>query len=131
MTALFIALERPIDGFDPYVLGHALSLACDDLEVLAAELKVTPLMHFFGEDVSDAAWDEDEVAEDDADELPEERWFAAADGVRTIDTLLQRLSANPKAINGGPAVIKELQGWRQVLERAAEEGVAWHLEIDF
>jgi hypothetical protein len=132
MTALFVALERDIADFDPYVNGHALSDAERELEHIAKEIDVTPLMAFFSQNPENAA-DFIEDVGGDAEELdvPDEAWFDATEGLNTVDALLEHLAASPDALQNTDGVAAELKEWQAVLKRAATEGVRWHLEVDF
>ena len=132
MSALFVALEREIPNFDPYVNGDALSGAERKLERIATELNVTPLMEFFGHNPEDAAaFIDDEGGDPDEINIPDEAWFDAADGLKTADALVNYLSQHTDAIPNAVGVGAELNEWQAVLKRAADEGVRWHLEVDF
>ena len=132
MTALFVAFERDIPDFDPYVNGHALSDSERKLERIAKELKVTPLMNFFGQNPEEAAaFIEDEGGDPDEIDIPDEAWFDATDGLRTIETLLEHLGTNPDALPNTDGVISELKEWQTVLKRAAADGIGWHLEVEY
>lgn len=132
MTALFVVLERDISDFDPYVKGRALSDSERKLEQLSKELNVTPLMNFFGQHPEDAAaFIEGEGGDPDEIDIPDEAWFDATDGLRTIETLLEHLGTNPDALPNTDGVIAELKEWKTVLKRADAEGIAWHLEVEY
>lgn len=132
MPALFIALERDISEFDPYVNGHALSHAERKLERIARKLNVTPLMNFFSQNPKNAAaFVESEGIDPEEIDIPDETWFDSADGLKTIDALLGHLNENPSAISSPDGIVAELKEWQAVLKRAADEGVRWHLEVDY
>jgi hypothetical protein len=128
---LFILLEREIPGFDPYVNGSYVSRADEQLTQLAIELGVTPLMEFF----SAAPAELMDFVEDEAElgdlELPEETWFEAEDGLKTVETLLEKLAERPERIGDAAEVASDLREFRSVLLRAKSEGVRWHLSVDF
>lgn len=132
MTALFVALEHEIADFDPYVEGHALAANEKPLERLAKELGVTPLMDFFGQDVSETGvFADEEWEEHSSGDLPDARWFDADRGLETIDALAEHIEAEPDSVPEAAEVLLELGEWRSVLERAAEEDIRWHMEVDF
>jgi hypothetical protein len=131
MPALFVTLEREIPDFNSYVNGHALSAADRKLERLAKELGVTPLMEFFSQDPEEAAaFIEDEGGDPSEIDLPDETWFDGADGLKTVNALLEHLVQNPQAVPNADAVVDELREWQAVLMRAADHGVRWHLEVE-
>ena len=66
-AALYIALERQIPDFDPFLNGKALSQASDQLDTIATSLGVRPLMEFFSADPDMAALAHDEITAAEAD----------------------------------------------------------------
>ena len=75
--ALFIVLEREV-GFDSFVNGKAVARHAQQLDSLAARLKVTPLLEFFSADPNEVAAEfELEPVEVDW----KEAWFSARDGL--------------------------------------------------
>jgi len=131
-AALFITLRREIPDFDAFVNGKALSEAERKLERIANELSVTPLMDFFSQDAGAAAdFIEAEGGDPDDIELPDEAWFDAADGLSTVNALLEHISNNADVVRDSTAVLSDLREFQTVLKRAADENVEWHLEVDF
>jgi hypothetical protein len=78
-AALYIALEHPIPDFDPFVNGKALSKTSGQLDAIATELGVRPLMEFFSADPEMAAEFLPEGVE-----APPRVWFTAAAGLVTV-----------------------------------------------
>lgn len=132
MPALYIALEREIPEFDSYVNGHALSKEEQTLDNIARGLEVTPLMEFFSMDPEEAAgFIEDGGGDPSGIDFADEQWFDAADGLKTVEALLAHFAAKPDALPNSAEAVAELKEWRAVLQRAAADGVGWHLEVDF
>lgn len=132
MSALFIVLEREIPDFDHYVNGHALSETERVLERVATKLSVTPLMEFFGQSPDDvAAFLEEHDTDPAAIEIPDQSWFEAREGLKTIDAISDHLTKNPAVIPMADRLLSELGEWQRVLKRAADEDIRWHLEVDF
>lgn len=134
-AALFIVLERQISGLDAYVDGKTLSRVEESLDRLANQLGVTPLMAFFSVDPAEgAAFLAELEAQADGGaepiELPEEEWFSANEGLQTGNALLEHLAEHPVAVREADAVISDLREFQCVLQRAADEGVRWHLAVD-
>lgn len=103
-AALFVVLERPIDGIDPFATnGKALSRCCDELDAVALELGVTPL----GQLVSMSADDVEGMLDlggfdpDELDGLPDELQEAVADNVDEINSAFAALETQI-AENGVP-----------------------------
>jgi hypothetical protein len=131
-SALFIALEQEIPGFDPFVNGKVLADASDELDAAAAKLKVTPLMQYFSQDAEEtASFLEGEGVEMDDFEIPPETWFPAADGLKTVEALLDHFEHMPNSPPQAVDIVRELQEFRTVLHRAADHEVRWHLDVDF
>ncbi len=132
MTALFVKLERDIPDFDPYVNGSSISKAEGKLERISKDVSVKPLLEFYSQNPEDAAaFIEGEGGDPGEIDIPPEQWFDAAAGLETVGALLEHLTTNPHAIPDADRVCAELNEWRTVLKRAADEGVRWHAEVDF
>jgi len=119
-------LEREIPGFNHAVNGKAIAKAVDQLDSLAHEESLPPLMSFFGispQELAGFAGDHGVSLEIPAPE----KWFSADDGLKTIDGLLD----GAKEHKLDSRVIADLQRFKAVLETARRNGVRWHLAIDF
>lgn len=130
MPSLFIVLEKKTRDLDQDVNGNYLSKYNDELESIAKRAGVTPLMNFFSASKDElTAFAEQSGVQLPATKLPDEAWFTAADGLRTVKALLQ----NVAALNSKHAsrVESELLEFARVLELAEANGVRWHLAIDY
>ena len=125
-AALYIALEREISGFDPFLNGKALSRASDQLDEFATSLCVRPLMEFFSAAPDMAAEFLDEGAE-----APPQSWFTPSDGLATVRALRAHLTANPSAVPKHDMVIEDLNDMERILTTASEHNVGWCLQVDF
>jgi hypothetical protein len=131
-AALYIVLADADPGFDTQVDGKALSHAETELQALAQRLAVAPLMEFFSMDPADMLAEAEEFdAGVTADEVPAEQWFSAESGLKTVQTLLEYLRANPGEIAAGPAVANDLARFQEILEQARERSIRWHLAVDY
>lgn len=131
-AALYIVVEHEVRGFDTYVDGRALSRAEEGLTRLARKLGVVPLMEFFSMNPDEMLAQAEEFNTGlTKDEVPDEQWFPASDGLRTVRALLQYVDAHPTTITSGPSVANELAGFVHVLEEAEERGIRWHLAVDY
>jgi hypothetical protein len=143
-VALFIVAERTVEGLDTFVDGKALArcrpagakerlgrASMRHLETLARQAGVWPLMEFFSEDPKSAYALIAEEGEEPPDDLPPEQWFSAAEGLATIRGLLAYLTTHPDAAAEVDRLIEDLRQFEEVLSRLEEEGIRWHLAVDF
>ncbi len=131
-VALFIVLERHIAGFDPGVSGKALGRARAQLDALAEVAGVKPLMEFYSaspEVLFKFAQSEGVAIEENEGPIPPERWFLAEDGLVTIRGLKD--AAKAEKIENLGRILADLDEIERVLETAKENGVRWHLVVDF
>ncbi len=128
MPAFYIVPQEKIPGADAIGLeGRALSKHTDKLEVLATQAGVISLMNLFSAGEEEMAGF---LVEGGADvNLPEEKWFPAEEGLKTIAALLKALADAPSI--EGPVLSAELRQFQQVLEVAESRKVRWHLGIDY
>ncbi len=131
-SALFIVLEHEIPRFDTFVNGKSLSKASEELDAAAAQLGVQPLMGFFSKDPEELAeFLNDEGSALDELPIPEETWYTAADGLKTVDALLDHYQTAASPTPQTQKIVSDLLEFQNVLRRAEAEGVRWHLDIDF
>ena len=130
MPALYIVLQQEIAGFNSLVDNHALSRHSHQLETLATEGGVKPLMSFFSVNAEEAAGllGENEDTRLDV-QVPEEQWFSAQEGLTTVNTLLQALAVDQSA--EGAILTRALGEFQKVLEGARSHNIRWHLAIDY
>ncbi len=127
-VALYIALEKPIPGFDASsVCGKSLEKAHARLDGIARERGLTPLGDFLSTDPEDVR----AFFGAEGLQLPAEQWFDPAEGLRTIRGLLSYLRENPAGVNPARRVREDLEAAEAVLLAAAEHGVRFHLAVDF
>lgn len=128
MPAFYIVLQEKIPGVDATGLEcRALSKHSEKLEVLAKQAGVISLMNLFSVSKGEIAGFLEEGGADV--EVPEERWFSADDGLKTVAALLKALTDAPSI--EGPALSAELRQFQRVLEAARSRNVGWHLGIDY
>ncbi|EAQ80350.1 hypothetical protein [Blastopirellula marina] len=132
MPTLMIVLKREIPDVQSYVHGHELSEREEELTLLAQSLGVRPLMDFFGQGADETDFFlEDELDLGGGFELPQETWFAPAEGLLTIAALLAHLEAKPATISAEDSVRRELRQWQSLLQTADKHQVLWHVAVDF
>ena len=135
MSACFyIVVEGEDPGYDIFVDGHALARHEGELEQVARELDVPPLLDFFSADRNSMATLLEQGAGDPAWDasLPEPQWFAAHEGLATVNALLGYLRSHPAAFGGSTAgLIDELQQYLRVLEKTRSRAGRWHLAVSW
>ncbi len=131
---MYIVVEGEDPGFDIFVNGHALARNEDALERLAERLKVSPLLEFFSADENSMALLLEQGAgnPDWAHHLPEPQWFDPGTGLVTVRALLDFLREAPTALGSETtAVLSELREYEQVLGKAADRGLRWHIAVSW
>jgi hypothetical protein len=123
-AALYVVLEKELPGVDTLLDGKMLSKAEKDLEEAATRLGVRPLMEFFSVSADEVS---DLLGDDAAGlDIPAQQWFAAEEGLRTVDALLGEADSSAKL-----RVAKDdLLDFQRVLREAQKLGARWHLAID-
>jgi hypothetical protein len=131
-VALYIVLERKVEGFDHAVNGKALGRAGSALDRLAESAGVQPLMQFFSASPQEsAAITEGEGIDIESTgiRLPPERWFPAEDGLKTVRALIQE--ATKGNIDRADRIVDDLKEFQNILETAKANGIGWHLAVDY
>lgn len=129
-AALYIVLEREIEGLDSLVNGKALAKASEALKRLAHQVGVRPLMEFFSADAGELG---EFLADHDveAGEVPSEQWFSASDGLATVRALLSQARKGGVGLASDPDVITDLEEFERVLGEAERHQIRWHLAVDY
>ncbi len=131
--AYFIVAEPDVHGIDCDVNGKPLAHVRDrSIQKICREAGVTPLEEFFSQNPDEAAWFcEAEGIDPPEGGFPPVEWFSAADGLRTIRTLLERVSelTTDRGWNIED-VATDLQQFEEVLVGLVKAGVRFHLSVD-
>jgi hypothetical protein len=131
-VAWYIVLESKIPGLDDQVNGKALAHAADRLEAAAQQTGVQSLLRFFSaspEELSAFAEAENIGLDPDAVKLPSENWFSAAEGLKTVESLLALVTSIDIENSGQIAI--DLNEFRRILCSARDHGIRWHLAVDY
>lgn len=135
MSACFyIVVEGEDPGYDIFVNGHALARYEVQLERLARELNVRPLLDFFSADRNSMATLQEQGAGDPAwyQALPEPQWFAPDDGLQTVKALLAHVEADLSSFGAGTGLLlQELRDYQRVLAKTAARALRWHLAVSW
>ena len=151
----FVVFEHEIVGFDPSRRLEALTEASDSLDELAMALELPSLAEFSHleadllREVMDQMLSSSEFAEMTEfaemkeglneltqEDLENEDWFDADDGLRWVVSVKTHLEREPAALGSlegvtVPELLTDLTRLESTLERAHREGVRFHLELDY
>ncbi|MEO6911928.1 MAG: hypothetical protein ABI158_13505 [Edaphobacter sp.] len=133
-ASMYIVVEGVDPGFDTFVNGRSLARHEDALERLALAHGVRPLIEFFSADENSMALLIEEGAGDQEllQRLPPPQWYSPADGLKTVEALLQALKDDPQQLGTeGRQVLSELKEYAEVLEKAKERKLRWHLAVSW
>lgn len=128
--ALFITLAREIPGIDASsVGGKFLARNLDWLDEAAKKLVVRPLSELISAKPEDVAAFLEGEGQDATDlSLPQEQWFDAEEGLRTIEALLRHVESEKPAEQ---RLLHDLRDCQRVLQRARQEATRFHFTVDF
>jgi hypothetical protein len=129
-VAFYIVTERSMEAVDTFVNGKALG-HCDQLDQLAEQAGVRPLMDFCSGDPEEIAEFLEQEGLATGEEIPAEEWFASEAGLTTVRGLLSALAANPAAVPNPEEIADDLHEFETVLQQLAEIGLHWHLAVDY
>jgi hypothetical protein len=133
-ASMYIVVEGEDPGFDTFVNGRSLARHEDALEKLALRLGVRPLIEFFSADENSMALLIEEGAGDQEllRKLPPPQWYPPTDGLKTVQALLQALRDDPQQLGSeGKQVLSELKEYAEVLEKAGDREMRWHLAVSW
>ncbi|HEY0263711.1 MAG TPA: hypothetical protein VGC07_04240 [Granulicella sp.] len=133
-ASMYIVVEGEDPGYDIFVNGRALARNEDSLERLALRLGVRPLIEFFSADENSMSLLIEEGAGNPEliKRLPPPQWYDPADGLATVESLLEMLQDEPQQLGTeGPLVVAELSEYQRVLRRTVRAGLRWHLAVSW
>jgi hypothetical protein len=131
---MYIVVEGEDPGFDIFVNGRALARHEDALERVALRLGVKPLIEFFSADENSMSLLIEEGAGNPElmRRLPPPQWYAASDGLATVQALTAALRDDPQQLGTeGPQVLAELEEYGRVLEKTMRSELRWHLAVSW
>jgi hypothetical protein len=133
-ASMYIVVEGEDPGFDIFVNGRSLARHEDALEKLALRLGVRPLIEFFSADENSMSLLIEEGAgnQELMRRLPPPQWYSPADGLGTVQTLLDALMDEPQQLGTeGEQVISELMEYARVLKKTRDRQMRWHLAVSW
>jgi hypothetical protein len=133
-ACFYIVVEGEDPGYDIFVNGHMLARYEAELEQLALDLNVRPLLEFFSADRNSMAMLLEQGAGDPGwnQSLPDPQWFFPNEGLETIAALLNHLGDHPEALGPAtPMVQQELGEYRAVLAKTIRHSLRWHLAVSW
>ena len=133
-ASMYIVVEGEDPGFDIFVNGRSLARHEDALERLALRLGVRPLIEFFSADENSMSLLIEEGAgnQELMRRLPPPQWYSPADGLSTVQALLDALIDEPQQLGTeGEQVIFELMEYARVLKKTRDRQMRWHLAVSW
>jgi hypothetical protein len=133
-ASMYIVVEGEDPGFDIFVNGRSLARHEDALEKLALQLGVRPLIEFFSADENSMSLLIEEGAgnRELMRRLPPPQWYSPADGLSTVQALLNALIDEPQQLGTeGEQVISELMEYVRVLKKTHDRQMRWHLAVSW
>src|SRR5438270_13470178 len=133
-ASMYIVVEGEDPGFDIFVNGRSLARHEDALERLALRLGVRPLIEFFSADENSMSLLIEEGAgnQDLLRRLPPPQWYSPEEGLKTVQALIDALGDEPQQLGTeGEQVLGELLEYTQVLVKARDRGMRWHLAVSW
>lgn len=132
MGGIYIAIEKQIPGFDPFVNGKAVSRAKEtDIDRICTEAGVRSLWAYVSQDPDElAGFLEDEGMTPEGN-LPEEEWYDPREGLSFVEKLSGHLKANPNCIKHSAAILEDLEEYESVFVVLVQNNIRWHFAVDF
>ena len=133
-ASMYIVVEGEDPGYNIFVNGRALARHEDALEKVALRIGARPLIEFFSADENSLALLIEEGAgnQDLLRKLPPPQWYSAADGLSTVEGLVEELERDPQQLGSeGRAVLDELREYREVLTKTETRHLRWHLAVSW
>ena len=133
-ASMYIVVEGEDPGFDIFVNGRSLARNEDAIERLALRLGVRPLIEFFSADENSMSLLIEEGAgnQELMRRLPPPQWYSPADGLGTVQALLDALIDEPQQLGTeGEQVISELMEYSRVLKKTLDRKMRWHLAVSW
>ncbi|HEY8998270.1 MAG TPA: hypothetical protein VIM60_10240, partial [Edaphobacter sp.] len=130
----YIVVEGEDPGYDIFVNGRALARNEDAVEKLALSLGVRPLIEFFSADENSMSLLIEEGAgnRELMHRLPPPQWYAATEGLATVEALVAALEHEPQKLGSdGEEVLAELVEYRRVLKKTEDRKLRWHLAVSW
>lgn len=131
-VAIYIVAERDIDDLDTFVNGKALAHAeQEDIDTVCANSGIKSPYEYVSQDPDELRETLEEFGGDVPDELPDEQWFEAAEGLSWVESLMTYLAQNHDALDDQAAILEDLEEYAGVFRQLKEHGVRWHFAVDF
>ncbi|MDO9241844.1 MAG: hypothetical protein Q7U30_17685, partial [Methylicorpusculum sp.] len=109
-VAFFIASEREVEGLETNVNGKAFGQTSDKaLSRVCKAAGINSLYDYVSQDPEELRELLEDADVEVLETLPEEQWFAPAEGLAWTETLSAYLRANPEAIKNGAALQEDLE----------------------
>ena len=132
-AALFVVLDREVEGLETFVDGKALSASEAALSKACAKLGVPDLWSFFSSNPDEMAefLEGEDLETEDLPALETEKWFSPEEGLQTVRALIQAIRAGEITAGESSGVEQDLREIERILLGASQGGARWHFAVDF
>lgn len=127
MMRYFISLDKEIPDLIDTSSGYYMAMSLDYLDKIARRKKVTPLRQFMSISKYDALAFLDEEGEKN---FPDEKWFQAKDGLKTLRALGAHMAKHPNELKRQEYVEDDIKHFIKILVAASKHSAKWHLSPD-
>lgn len=124
-VAYFLVFEKEVPGFETCFEGKAVARAIKTISAITEKLGLKAI-----DELTDfSRWDRvlDVPEEHRQTETP---WFEPQEGVEWVSAIRQHIESNRSLLKEPDRVMEDLDGYTQVLRKAAKIGARWHFEMD-
>ena len=134
-VAFYPVFEDDSSSWAEYIVGKCLARAADEFGKPCRKASLPTLYDFFSMTRADMiaellGGDPDDPTTFDAAKIPEEHWFDAASGLKTVRCLLEFVRPKIASTPEYRCACDDLEAFERNLIKAAEQNVRWHLAID-
>ena len=132
-VCLYVRLKQEVPGVDPAATdGKLLAKAIDVLDRAAGKLGIRKLSDFYSvsQKQAMAEFSETELSDEEYEALADDHvWWPAAEGLKSVSTLLAWAEQHQDKLNRPEDVIADLRDFRAALEAANGAGVEFNIAV--
>ena len=131
-VAIYIVVQDQPEDLDLFVNGKAIGHAAEPaLEQLCRAAGVAPLAGYISQSPEELRELMEEFGGEVPDDLPDEQWFAPAEGLALVQALIGCIEVDPQVIENSADILEDLREFAEVFAEIARRGLRWHLAVDY
>ena len=124
--AYFFEFDNGDTDIATAVDGKILADATEELDHIARKLELKSLEDYMG--ASDKLLEDFDI---DPDTVPDaNQWFSADEGIHWFESMMDYITQYPNTVKNAEPLLKELQDFRDVLNKAKAVDAKWHIAVD-